>query len=322
MRLFILLLLAAALAGRTTTPLAAQRLGGLEILAIPAGARPASLAGAVTAASSELDAVAYNPAAAAGAMTTLSISRADAPDLYQHYLFAGSTALRGFANVAAFARVLTFDAIQLVDENGTPLGEAAPQSIAVGVTAARRLLAALDAGASIKFISVDLGAQPPGATSSARGSGFAFDIGAVARPLADLPVSVGAAVLDIGPALDLGAEADPLPTRLRLGIGVEPLALLRRGPEQPVRALLLLDREQGLGEGAEGAALRFGAEVRLRDALALRGGLGTDGGDAGRLRQVFGLGVAVRRVRLDIAYEVSDSPALSDQTHVSLVVWP
>lgn len=319
MRVFTLLLLAAALAGRAT-PLAAQRLGGLEILAVPAGARAASLAGAVTAAGRELDAVAYNPAAAAGATAALTISRTDAPDLYQHYLFAGATALRGIADVAAFARVLTFEAIPLLDENGTPLGEAAPQSIAVGVTAARRLLSALDAGASIKFVSVDLGAEPPGAASSARGTGFALDFGAVARPFADLPLSVGAAILDVGPALDLGGNADPLPTRLRLGIGIEPLALLRPEGEQPVRALLLLDREQGLARSADGAGLHFGAEVRLLEMLAVRGGLGTDGHEAGRLRQGFGLGVAVRRVRLDIAYELADSPALSDQTHVSLVV--
>ena len=285
MRVFTLLLLAAALAGRAT-PLAAQRLGGLEILAVPAGARAASLAGAVTAAGRELDATA-----------ALTISRTDAPDLYQHYLFAGATALRGIADVAAFARVLTFEAIPLLDENGTPLGEAAPQSIAVGVTAARRLLSALDAGASIKFVSVDLGAEPPGAASSARGTGFALDFGAVARPFADLPLSVGAAILDVGPALDLGGNADPLPTRLRLGIGIEPLALLRPEGEQPVRALLLLDREQGLARSADGAGLHFGAEVRLLEMLAVRGGLGTDGREAGRLRQGFGLGLGCRWCR-------------------------
>src|SRR5690606_16822780 len=100
----------------------------------------------------------------------------------------------------------------------------------------------------------------------------------------DVPLSVGAAVLDVGPALDLGGTSDPLPTRLRLGIGVEPLALLRPEGEHNVRALLLLDREQGLAEGADGAELRFGAEVRLLDTLALRGGFGTAGGDADRLR--------------------------------------
>ena len=319
MRPLTLLLLATALAGHAA-PLAAQRLGGLELLSVPAGARTASLAGAVTAVGSELEAVVYNPAAATAGTAALAISRADAPDLYQHYLFAGGTALRGIADVAAFARVLTFEAIPLLDENGTSLGEASPQSIAVGVTAARRLVPALDAGASIKFLSVDLGVDAPGAANPARGTSFAFDIGAVARPLRDLPFSVGAAVLDVGPALDLGGPSDPLPTRLRLGIGVEPLALLRPEGEHNVRALLLLDREQGLAEGADGAELRFGAEVRLLDTLALRGGLGTAGGDADRLRQVFGLGVTVRRVRLDIAYELADSPALSDQTHVSLVV--
>jgi len=321
MRVFVPLLLAAALIDGAA-PLAAQRLGGLEILAIHGGARAASLAGAVTATGSELDAVVYNPAAAAGAPTTLALSRADAPDLYRHYVFGGGTALRGVGAVAAFARVLAFEAIPLVDENGTSLGEAEPQSIAVGVTVARRLLAALDAGASAKLVSVDLGARRPGATGSARGAGLAFDLGAIVRPLGDLPFSVGASILDVGPALDLGGEAEPLPARLRVGIGLEPLALLRPGVERPVRALLLLDREQGLARGADGTDVRFGAEVRLRDVLAVRGGLGTDSGDTGRLRQVLGLGVAVRRVRLDLAYEVSSSPALSDQTHVSLVVWP
>lgn len=317
MRIFTVLLLALVLAC-PAAPLAAQRLGGLDLLAVPTGARAVSLGGAVTALAGEVEGVVYNPAAAGGA-AGLAISRADAPDLYQHYLFAGGAALRGVADLAAFARVLTFEAIPLLDESGTPMGEAAPQTITVGVTAARRLLASLEAGASIKFVSVDLGADVPGGAGAARGTGVAFDAGAVVRPAPGLPLSLGAAVLDVGAALDLGGESDPLPTRLRLGLGVEPLGLLRPEGEQPVRVLLLLDREQGLAEGAEGGELRFGAEVLLRDVLALRGGLGAGGGED-RLRQVFGLGVAVRRLRFDIAYELADSPALSDQTHVSLVV--
>src|SRR5690606_21701288 len=100
MRPLTLLLLATALAGHAA-PLAAQRLGGLELLSVPAGARTASLAGAVTAVGGDLEAVADNPAAAVGRTAALAFSRADAPDLYQHYLFAGGTALRGIADAAA-----------------------------------------------------------------------------------------------------------------------------------------------------------------------------------------------------------------------------
>jgi len=299
---------------------AGQRLGGLDVLAVPAGARAVSLAEALTAAGTDLEAVVYNPAAVAGGSPAFAVSRADAPELYQHYLFAGGTSLRGIGDVATFARVLTFEPIPLVDEEGTPVGEASPQTLTVGVTAARRLLPALDAGVSIRFATVDLGPGAAGASGAARGSGLAFDRGALFRPAADLPLSLGAAILDLGPDLELGAGSDPLPTRLRLGLGLEPLALLRPQAEAPVRALLLFDREQGLAAGAAGAAWHFGAELRLLDLLALRGGLGAAGAGAAGTRQVFGLGVSLRRVRLDLAYELTDSPALDDQTHVSLLL--
>src|SRR5690606_29040638 len=69
-------------------PLAGQRLGGLDVLAVPAGARAVSLAEALTAAGTDLEAAIYNPAAIAGGSPAFAVSRADAPELYQHYLFA------------------------------------------------------------------------------------------------------------------------------------------------------------------------------------------------------------------------------------------
>jgi hypothetical protein len=264
------LTLLAAVAGGA----AAQGAGstGATVLQALAGSRAAALSGAYTGATSDADALFYNPAGIAGLAGAASIS-------YQRYvqdigIASGAGAVRiGRLTVGASLAFLDYGEIdELVpDPNfGGQTGKPTGSTVSASETAAR-LSGALElqngrfaVGAGLGFVSTDL-------AGASRSAPF-FDAGAQYRLES---VTVGASIRNLGGALsgsDL-ADAD-LPAEARLGAMA---AFTRAGG---LGAVVSADLVHELNAGLTG--LVAGIEAGLLPGGASRiGAVGRIGFDAG-----------------------------------------
>lgn len=293
------------------------------LMTIPAGARAASLAEAVTAAVGGLEVGAYNPASLAP-VTGLGVlvSRLDAPDLYRQHFLALGMRRRSGTVLAATVRVARTEPFPLPDGSGLAGGDVSSRAAVVGVSAARTLGEMLDVGASARWVSL---AEPTAMSAfevgRARAGTVAVDLGVIFRPLPRRPVRVGATILDLGPDLESDAFTESLPTRFRFGVTVEPLAWLDPDGDRPVDLLLLADRvvfTDDTESDSDDARFLFGAEAVLFGRVALRGGYGPATSDFRRSYRRLGLGVLFSRAHVDVAYAYPDIPGLDGQTEVTL----
>lgn len=312
--------LAALLAMAGTPSAGVGQSGSLDLLTLPVGARAASVAEALTAAHGGLESGPYNPAGLAGETARgLVVTRLDAPDLYRQHFLAMGTQLRSGDVLAATLRMVSLEPIPLFDESGRPAGEFSPRIIVFGVSGARTLGRVLDVGAAARWMSLDFSSGVAASEADkARATGPAVDVGAIVRPVPRLPVRFGASVLDLGPDLEFAAAAEPLPTRFRLGVAVEPLALLDPGTDRPLDLLLLADREEFIGASGGTGRFLLGAEALLFERVALRGGFSPAPADEQSGQRRVGLGILYPRARVEFAYGFSDNPALDGQTHITI----
>jgi hypothetical protein len=167
--------------------------------------------------------------------------------------------------------------------------EAGDLSGAVGY--ARRLGGSIAVGGGLKFVSSTLGEDSA--------ASYALDAGVLYEPFDG--ASVGAAVRNVGPGMDFGGGADPLPVTLAAGA-----SYAWRG------ALVAVDLEK---QNDLALAARAGVEYRPLPYLALRGG--TVLGQESALSAVTaGVGLSWNdRWSLDYAYRPSE---VEDTHHVSL----
>lgn len=294
-----------ALALGVPLELAAQGAGtaGAQVLQLPAGGRAAGLSGAYAAADGDADVVFYNPAGLASLQLAAGAS-------YQRHvesvrLGSGAGALRLGGVVLGFG-VAYLDAgdITVVEpdarfggERGTSTGRvasareaAARLAVAVPLVARR-----MRVGAAAGFVSSEL--DEVGRSAPVLDAGVQY----LATPF----LTIGAAVLNLGPSLSGDAAADaPLPTEIRTGVLVE------LEPAAGLGVVASLDLAHRFEEGATivaagleaglvpGAARPFGAVARIGyDA-------GTGGDGLGPLR--LGGGVSLRGIAVDYTYQSLD----------------
>jgi hypothetical protein len=118
------------------------------------------------------------------------------------------------------------------------------------------------AGASAKFLSERI------YTESA--TGFAFDAGVQATFFDDY-LMFGASVHNLGSMDELGVEATPLPTIIRIGAAGYPIRLYSEGDAEPtIRAFL--SPEIVISPDDEDARFHIGAGAEIPDLLAVRAG--------------------------------------------------
>lgn len=233
---------------------AASGTEGASFLDIPAGGRPAALAGAYSALAADAYAPVWNPAGLGfvpGAQ--VSAMHADYDDIggYEFASFVHPLGDRGGLGVSA--QYFHADRTDALDLNGNQLGSNSSYYGAYSLAYGFAFNESFSVGATGKLIDARL------ADVSARtGAG---DAGALYR--VNAKVSLAAVAANIGGKLKFLRQSDELPRNYRLGLHLAPLAQL---------SLL----QETVYDDTELLSGRFAAEWRPLEAIAVRAGYRTD----------------------------------------------
>lgn len=264
---------------------------GASFLKIGTGARPAALGGAYTAIAGDVDAMYYNPGGLA------HLSKRELGATHAQWLLGTRFDFIGFAQPTAHG-IFGLGVTRLAsggqegrDANRRATGGFAAADTAYTLSYSRRLpdMRSSSAGANFKLLRSEIGGYSA--------QTVAVDLG-VQRRFSDKPLSLGAAVLNIGRGMKFMEQRDQLPLTLSLGAAYRIAG--------PLNAALDIRREihdqrTDIGIGTEYAllpsfALRMGYASQYTgrsggsSALGALGGLGA------------GLGISRKGYRADYTF--------------------
>ncbi|MCC6927346.1 MAG: PorV/PorQ family protein [Gemmatimonadaceae bacterium] len=270
-------------------------------LLLPVSARAVGMGQAMMAASGTGDGVWWNPAGVAG------VRRGDAALHHSQSVIGTSEALTVSAAssplgvFAISANILDFGGdIPAVDNQGNVVGKILPRNLAVIGTYATTIRRRLTAGVSYKLVQFRFdceGLCPSLPTSQSSTS--ALDFGAQFALPTRIPVTVGAAVRNVGVRLpsDESGESDPLPTRLQVGASARYVipSQYADDAEVTVSADVLDDFP------LEKPLPRVGAEFGWEKTAFLRAGYVFSSGSTESGGPTLGIGFVARRLVIDFA---------------------
>ncbi len=173
----------------------------------------------------------------------------------------------------------------------------------------------IDLGVSMKYIREKLSST----TAGGIGSSVAVDLGMLYRPLEEVPVQIGLALLDLGPNMQHKDEyqSDRLPRRIRVGVGYNILKHLFE--QDRFNLLLSADYERFLVGNPANTGLFLGTELSVEAMdgvlLSLRSGYLSEEGELNGA--LVGFGMDWRGFSFDLARELGIFPG-SDRTFYSL----
>lgn len=197
---------------------------GALFLLLPVGAEGVSLGRAMTAVTSAESAF-WNPAGLAGLdRSELVIMRGD-PLAGVSTALSWSIARQPLGVLGLSYHLLDWGEQNLVDNQQNVRGTISIRSHVGVVSAATRLARWLDVGVNMKLVRFDLACRGQCDDAGVQSSGWAGDVGLQAQPLENVPLRFGAMVAHFGPRFQVvnAAQADPLPTRIRLSVAYEVL---------------------------------------------------------------------------------------------------
>jgi hypothetical protein len=309
--------LLAALAA--AAPLAAQTVEGGTFLLLPVGARATALGQAAIADGGTTEALYWNPAGLA------AVRRGEAAIHHYTAFFGSGDALTiaapipGIGVIGFGAYLVNYGDLDVTPPGGggsIPIGRLSPRNVALIVGFATDL-GPVSAGLDYKL--VQFRADCSGDCTnvpSAVGTTHAVDIGVQAALLGS-PLVVAAAVRNLGFPLQVNnqAQADPLPTRVV--IGVKWPVLRPPGQADALDLTILADLETAVQGEFEPAPL-LGLESGVRDVVRLRVGYAFV--DAAARGPSLGLGIHVGRLGVDLArtFYATDAIGEKEPIHISL----
>ncbi len=319
-------LVAAALAA-PSRPAGAQQLSpGVEggtFLLLPVGARATALGQAAVADGGTTEAMFWNPAGLA------ALPQAEFA-LHHYEAFFGSgdaiaiavpSARLGSFGFAAYLVNYGDIAVTRADLGSVPVGEISPRNIALMASYATEVVGGLAIGATYKLVQfrVDCTGDCSG-SETATGTTQALDLGIRFVSTARLvPVTIGIALRNLGFPLQVQnkAQADPLPTRLVVGISAQ--VLKPAAGVQGFDARVLADVQSAVGEGQGNPATLVGVETGVGEVLRVRGGYAFLTAGAGG--PSLGVGVKLGSIAFDLA-RVFQTQEIGDQepVHISFRV--
>lgn len=313
------LLIAASLAGLGSTSEAQQSRaeeGGLFLL-VPVGARAVGVGQAVVAAQLGSEAVWWNPAALAR-----SEKREAAIHHSQNLLATGDaltllvpSSLLGV--LAVSLDIFDYGVIERTRGPNGASGEILPRNIVYAATYGTPIGARVNAGITYKLVqfrvdcSGDCGDLPAVSSSTtAIDAGLQYNLADVA------PITFGAAIRNLGLRFQVNDEdqADPLPTRLQVGVLYRMLAI---GSEtRPMDLHLSGDLINQVT--LEAPTARIGADMIVQKTVHLRAGYSFDRSETSGAS--IGLGITAGNLTVDLAriFEGFSSSAGQAPTYLSL----
>lgn len=194
--------------------------------------------------------------------------------------------------------LLDFGNQQITDPGGTPIGLVLPRNILVAGTYGLPIGKQASIGLTLKRLQyrVDCSGQCAN-VSTFSASSSAIDFGGQYDLPGDSTIRFGAAVRNIGSKLRVneGDQADPLPTRIELGLSYDLNVIKKYVSDVDVRVAgdVIATRTADQPSG------RFGADLTYENTVHLRGGYIVN--DADGATAAVGFGVGTGRLTFDIA---------------------
>ena len=304
--LVLLLLLPIHVFGQSTASEPPPSEGALFLL-LPVGAEAVSLGRAMTAVRSTESAF-WNPAGLSRlARTELVVMRGDP-------LAGASTALSWLISrqpigvLGLSYHLLDGGEQPLVDDQQNVRGTISIRNHVGIVSVATPLASWLDVGLNLKLVRFNLNCSGQCDNAGVQASGWAGDVGFQSQPLANLPLRFGAMLAHFGPRFQVvnAAQADPLPTRVRLSAAYEVLRHFSAPEDLSLWVRVEVeDRWKRLGESASfyvGTELVAGStnEIFLRASRA--------SGEINQTAEIaFGFGLRYEAFELALARSFASS---------------
>jgi hypothetical protein len=269
-------LLAAGDVARAAAQQASAGVEGATFLLLPVGARATALGQAATADGGTSEAMFWNPAGlAAEARGEFAIHHYDA--FFGHgdavALTVPSSSLGTFA-LAAYLVDYGDQPVTLKELGPEPVGQISARNLALLASYATDVVGSFALGLTYKLVQfrVDctgLCTDVPTATGTTHAVDIGIRFGSSAR---GAPIMVGVSLKNLGFKLQVNnrAQADPLPTRIAVGVS----AILVRPADgvEGLDARVLADVQGTVGEGALAPVTTVGIESGVGSVLRLRGG--------------------------------------------------
>lgn len=284
----------------------------VAFLVVPTGARAVGMGRAGVTLSGDLQGARWNPAAIAPVEDISPlVSSYDGPLDFRVNHFAAALPAFGLGVLAVSVEVQDFGEILLAGPASPDdvVGAIRPSNVILSLVFGRHLLQRVSVGVTAKWIRSDLGGE--------FGATVAFDAGLLWQPLDDVPLDLGVSTTNIGPGLrwgDQGSGKDPLPARIRAGVGYDLLGHLR--PDGTVRLRVAVDLEHA-ARNLQTSSQFLGLEVGVGNVLFVRGGFVSESLIETNSGSTVGIGLRVDAFQFDLAREMGVNQ-LGDETQLSL----
>lgn len=358
MKRFAVLLIVVFSVLNVSSSLFAQGEATVLFLMINPGARQGGMGEAGVALANDAYAIYWNPAGMSflydekteadrrGAATLMHVQwlpQFNLQDMYYDY-FAGQYHLKDIGTVGLAIQFINYGENIQTNTEGEELSRFNSNEVAVTGSYSLKAKENLGLGVNLKYIYSNLspGIFVDQEKREGRGSSFAVDLGVLYYPGFAKNLSLGMNISNIGPKMTYidRAQADPLPTNLRLGLAynilnsefnkltfvydVNRLMVRRRGTtaDNVFKAMLYSTWSEGsVSDQFKKFTHSLGMEYWYTDLIALRTGFFYEDPSAGgRKFWTFGGGLRVSIIGVDFSYiyaTVEDHP-LSDTMRFSL----
>lgn len=294
---------------------------GAEFLLLPVGARATALGQAATAEGGTTEAIFWNPAGLA------ALSKSEfAVHHFNAFFGNGDAAAIAFhgarlGTVALAAYIIDYGDLDLTprDGGGVPIGRITPRNVALSLSYGTELGGGVDVGVTYKLVQfrVDCSGDCTDVPATAATT-HAADVG-LRYTFAGVPLSVGLSLRNVGFNLQVenSAQADPLPTRLAVGVAYEVLRPVPGREGESIDVRVLADLQSAVGRGAFAPMKLLGVESGVGTLLRLRVGYAFLDSDA--KGPSLGIGLKAGSVSLDLAriFFANDNLGEKEPFHVS-----
>jgi hypothetical protein len=294
---------------------------GAEFLLLPVGARATALGQAAASEGGTTESIFWNPAGLA------SVPRGEFAVHHYNAFFgtgdaiaiAGHSARIGTVALAAY--LVDYGDLDLTPPDGgpVPIGRITPRNVALALSYATDIGAGVAVGVTYKLVQfrVDCAGDCHDVPATA-GTTHLVDVG-VRYVASAAPFVVGISLRNLGFPLQVenSAQADPLPTRLSVGVAYELVRPVPGASGEGFDVRVLTDVQGVVGRGPFSPAMFVGVESGVGELIRLRGGYAfTDSEARG---PSIGLGMTLGQMSVDLArvFFANDDLGEKEPFHVS-----